>query len=299
MGSAPTPPPVTSANTMINAQQSANTQAGYASQAGSATNQSNPYGSLTYTPYTDAQGNKRFKANVQYTPLGQQLLDYLQGTQKTAGQAAGRVLSQGGYGEGAPDLGTSAGSIVNQNLGNFTKSLDPHFTKQSEDLDNQLRNQGLFPGSPGYDRQMNELRQSQGQTISGFLAQAEPEAYSQAVSSYQLPMQTAAQLSQLGQPANLQGSFINTPGANYQSVNALGAYGQQTAQAQANYQNKQQNYSDMMKGIYGAAGTIAGTALGGPIGGSLGGSLGSSFGGGGAPTTGGGYGTWAPSVFYR
>lgn len=244
------------------------------SQAGSAVDQTNQYGNLNYQVYTDANGVQRLKANTNLSPDQQQLFDTQVGTQKTAGQAGSNLLSSANYGA-APDLGTDASSRVSQNLSRFTSSLNPQFTAQSENLDNQLRNQGLTPGTQAYDRATTQLRSDQGNIVNSYLAQAEPQAFNEAVTSYQQPLNTATDLAKLGQPGSPQASLINTPTANYAPINYAGIQSDVATQKQNNYKAAMASHNALMQGLF----SLGGTILGGPIGGALGGTLGSAIGG--------------------
>lgn len=177
----------------------------------SSVGQETPFGTLNYEIVGyDANGLPIRRAVSNLSPEQQGLLNTLQGTQGTAGQAGQTLLSNANYGE-VPDLSMDAGSRVQANLKNFTDYWNPFFDKQIQDLDNQLRNQGIMPGSTAYQRTMNEAKQTQNQTISGFLAQMQPTAFNQAVTSYGLPFQTASSLAQFGAPSSLPNQFVRVP----------------------------------------------------------------------------------------
>lgn len=282
MGSTPTPPAVASASSVAQGQQAANNQA----QISSAVNQNTPYGSLDYTFGTGPNGALTLTANQSLTPQEQSLLGTLQGTQQEAGTAGQSLLASGNYGAGAPDLSTDTNSIVNQNLSNYTNYLSPFFTQQTNQLDNQLRNQGLQPGTEAYNNAKNNLSQSQDQAVSGYLAQMEPQAYNQAVSTYELPLSTAGSLAQLGSPVGYGSSNVNTP--TQQPVNYAGIVGQQGNLANQQYQQQVQQNSGLLGGLASIGSSIAG----GPIGSSIGSGIGSLFGSADA-----GLGSWAPLIF--
>ena len=179
--SSPSPPTPLPAGQVADTQQQYNTTAGTASQAGSAVNQVNPYGSLTYTQSgTGPGGVPLYTATTQLSPAQQQLLTTLQGTQQTAQNQAGNLLTEGNYGGANPStvIGNMTSGTTGQLLGAETGYLDPFFTQQTSQLDTQLRNQGFDPSSPAYKQAMNNLNQTQNQSVTGFLAQAEPAAYS-------------------------------------------------------------------------------------------------------------------------
>lgn len=282
MPSAPSPPPVASASSVAQTAQQYNQQA----QQASAVNQTNPYGSLSYTTGPDGQ----LTANSSLSQPEQGLLNTLQGTQATAGQQGSNVLSQANYGSGTPDLSTNAGSIVESNLGNYENYLNPFFTEQSTNLDNQLRNQGINPGTDAYTRATNDLGQTQDQAVSGFAASMEPQAYNEAVQSYELPLSTASSLASLGSPVGYGSSNVNTP--TQTPVNYSGVVSQQQNAQQTQYQSQVQQNNALLNGIFSGLGAVAGAPSGSLIGSALGGLFGGGSSGINATTTTG----WQPTI---
>jgi len=252
--SAPTP---TDPKQTAQIQQGYNIATGNATQAANAINQSTPFGSLQYTPVTGADGITRYTATQTLDPKNQALLDSLYGTKNVAGQGATNVL-QGAY-TGAPNILGTANSATNQMMAGEMGYLQPFFSQQTNALDNQLRNQGLMPGTPAYDNAMNSMRQSQGQTVSGAIAQFQPQAFQEAIAAYNLPADTAAKLAGLGAPMGL--SLTNTPTTNYQPANYTGAVASADQMAQQTYQAQMAQQSAMIQGLAGMAGSIGGAML--------------------------------------
>jgi Chaperone of endosialidase len=253
--SAPTPTdPTKTAAT----QQGYNLAAGNATQQANAMNQQTAFGSLTYTPTTDpATGVTTYTATQTLDPKNQALLDTLYGTKAEAGQGAANVL-QGAY-TGAPNLVGTTNSLTNQTLGAQMSYLSPFFQQQTDSLDNQLRNQGIMPGTPAYDNQMNQMRQSQGQTATGAIAQLQPQAFNQALAAYNVPADTAAKLAALGGPMGL--GLTNTPTTSYNAANYQGAVASADQMAMQKYQADQQAQSAMISGLAQGVGSIAGGAM--------------------------------------
>lgn len=308
----PTPPPPgilqapgTANYTDVAGQQTASNQATLAaSQKASLIGQNNQYGNLAYTQNPDGS----YTLNQNLSPEQQALLQQLQGTQTTAGQQAGTLLTGAGYGQQDP-----ADVIGNATQGNTAaliagqmKQLAPQQQQQREQLDTALRNQGINPGSPAYNQQMRQYDININNNNAANASQFENQAYNQAAQNYQMPALMAQSLAQFGAPVNLSSMFGNTPTFNMGSTDVGGLYGSQNnfmsslygaqqggvnsqygtqvggvnAQNQANmtaYNAQLQNQSNMMKGIFSAGGTI----LGGPLGGMLGNSIGGMFGGSG------------------
>lgn len=260
--SSPAPPEVRDPGQVAEKQQQYNKQAGIESQAGSMVNQENPYGSLTYTQTgTGPGGVPLYTANIKLSPAQQQLLDTLQGNQKTAGGQAYNLLTGANYGSGSPTdiIGNSTSGLTKDLMSKYESYLEPGFTRDIDQLDTKLRNQGFDPYSPAYQQAMNNLKQSQGQTKTGFLAQIEPQAYQQSVSNYLLPLQTAQTLMGLSQPGSVTQNLVNAPALTEQPANYIGAVANAQEAAQKAYEAQVKQSSAMMSGLFG----IGEKALGG------------------------------------
>ncbi|HEV2484219.1 MAG TPA: hypothetical protein VGT08_01700 [Terracidiphilus sp.] len=258
-GSAPQVP-VPSANTTAASSQGYNQLAAEQSQAGSMVNQQTPFGNLTYTPTgTGPGGFPTYSATTQLSPQEQYLLGVGQTTQGLAGTQAAELLGGANYGA-SPNLGSMTSGLTGQILGADIGGVQPFFNQQTEQLQSQLANQGLTPTDPAYQVAMNNMLQSQNQSVMGFLGSAEPQAFSQAQSAYELPLQTAASLYSIGAPASLSGNLINTPTASVNPADVTGAVNAQNSAAQAQAQIAEQQYGSQMAGMFGL-GTAALKAL--------------------------------------
>src|SRR6266852_1381485 len=252
MSSTPDAPKVTDPNTTAANQQALNTTAGTQAQVGSMTNQVTPTGSLTYNQTgTSSNGTPLYTATTALSAPQQQLLNTLQGTQQTAGTQAGKILSGANYGSVDPGtaIGNATSGLVGGAMDKEIAYLNPYFKQQTDQLDTQLRNQGFAPGQPGYDNAMRAVQNNQGNTVTGFEAQIEPQMYSQAVNTYGLPMQMAGTLAGLGAPSNP--TFQNTPGLNIQPANLIGATANAQQAAEASYQDQLKQSQAMMSGLFG------------------------------------------------
>jgi hypothetical protein len=276
-----------------NPQQTANAQAAYNQQAATAQqktnmiNQFDPYGGLSYTADPNAPGG--YSANVSLSPQQQQLFNQLYGSQASLG-GAGQTLAgnvAGMYGT-APDLLSQSGQTGQYLQGLFNQYQAPIFQQQQSNLDAQLANQGLTPGSEAYNNAQNLLARNQANATQSFTMGMQPMAFQQALQQYQLPLQTAQTLMGAGAPTMPNQSFVGTPSAQIQPPNYQGA-------VQQNYQQQMANYQNMIN----AGAKIAGAALAIPTGGASlmpglfaggwgGPGLGSPFMGGGSPS---GYGS--------
>lgn len=263
------PPQPANPGTVAKNQYGFNVDAGTTSQAGSMVNQNNPYGSLTYTKQTDASGKPitgpggvpLYTSNINLSPAQQELFNTLQGTQGTAGKAAQALFSNANYGATSPTqaIGDMSTGLEGQMMTNYMKSVQPGLTEQTNELDNRLRNQGLFPGEPGYDNPMRAMTTNQTNAMAGAAANYAPQAFSQASSLYQMPASLGGALAALGQPGSVNQNLVQTPGLNVQSPDYIGA--------NANYnQTMSNNYAQQIAqqdAMMGAIGNIAGLGLGG------------------------------------
>ena len=105
---------------------------------------------------------------------------------------------------------------------------------------------------------MNQLQQNQGQTVTGFLAQAEPAAYQQATASYELPLNIASTEMGLSQPGSVTQNLAPTNPLNVQPANYQGAVAQQQSQLEQNYQANLQQKQAMLSGLFGIPTAVLG-----------------------------------------
>lgn len=269
MPSAPSAPAAPDPNVVAANQSAYNTKALRESQAATQINQNTPTGSLNYVQTgTDQYGNPTYTLRSQLSPEQQSLLTNVQNIGNVAGSAGTNLISDA-YGQysSVPNIFEGADSLTQQRMAQHLAFQDPFNKQDTSWLDNQLRNQGILPGTPAYDAQMNRLQAQQGRSMQEFEANILPQSFSESMQNYQLPLQTATQLMQLGQPSGINPQ--QTPSYTQKPVD----YGNITNQAYQNemarYQQETQNRSAMLNGIFGIGGAILGMPSFG---------LGSSFG---------------------
>jgi hypothetical protein len=234
------------------AQIAQNTGVGIQNQAGSNYNQSDPYGSLSYSQTgTGPNGTPIYSSNVDLSQPQQGLLNTLQGTQQTAGNQAGALLSGANYGASTPAsaIGNLQSGLVQQNTNEYLQAEQPFFTTQTSQLDTQLRNEGLAPGQPAYDNAMRSLNTNQGLTVAGATAAYEPSAYTQAQQEYTLPATLATQLGQFGAPANPTSQLEGGAALGTQVPNSAGDLAAATTGAENQYTAQQNQYNSMISGL--------------------------------------------------
>lgn len=247
-------------------QQTFNTNAGESSQAGSMVNQNNPFGSLSYTQTgTGPNGTPIYTANTQLTPQQQQLFDQFMGTKGVAGQQGGSLLSGANYGSQSPTkaIGDMSSGLEGQMMSSYQAGNDPMQLTARQQMDTQLKNQGLQPGEPGYDNAMRGLVTSQ--TLGNDTANANyaQTAYQQAAQLFGMPLQMAESLSGFGAPQQPNQDFVQTPGLNIQPANLTGAVANANTAIEDQYKNQMSQYSGMMNGLFGIGSDALGVMTGG------------------------------------
>lgn len=262
MPSGPDPPNVPNPQVVAQQQQQLSKDAMLAGLAGSMTGQKTDYGSLGYAQSgTDQYGNPMYTATTNLSPQQKALLQVMQGTQAGFGTAGQNILGSAGYGD-APDLSNASGSLTNEMLSRQDAYMDPYRQKEREDLDNQLRNQGIMPGTEGYNRAVRPVQDNQARERGAFLNTAQGQAFQQAKEGYQFPAEMAAKMMQLGGPADLPSKFVQTPQAAMKPADLVGATDSANKANMSVYNAEVQKQMAMMQGIAG----IGGAAIGAPVG---------------------------------
>lgn len=262
--SAPKPPdPVQTSN----AQQQYNTTAAKTQQGLNSYNQNSAYGSINYVP--DSSSPSGYRLETSYSPEQQQLYNTQTGTQASAGRTAQDLLRNTSDMYSQPFNGNNEAvtNKLNQWSGQY---LQPIFNQQDSNLEAQLRNQGLTPGSEAYNNAKNLLARNQGDVTTNYLTKNQQQGFDQALQEYQAPLQTMAGLYGISAPTGP--TQQQTPTVQVQPPNYTGA-------VQSNYEQQAQNYNNMWGGIGKLAGAVGGAAMNFALPGS--GGLAGMFGGGG------------------
>lgn len=273
----PKPPKVPSAQDTASTAAQYNLNALRTNLSANRLNQQTPYASVNYTQSgTDAFGNPTYSVQTQLTPDQQRILDQLENTQIGIGGTAGSLAaSLAGTHGAAPDFSDQAGSLTRTMLDRQLGYLNPYYTAQQENLEAQLRNQGLQPGTPAYDRALRTLRQTQNESIGQFLNSAQSLAFNQAVTSYQQPVEMLQRLMGLSQPQGNLG-FQNVPGVNMANVDFGGIQNQTQAALNERYKQEAAQHNAFLNAIGSGLSTIMGAPSGslfGNIGGATAGGL--------------------------
>ena len=261
--SAPAAPDYTAA-----AQQTAqgNLEAARAATAANRVNQVTPYGNLNYTQSgTDPYGNPTWTATTSLSDVGQQLLNNQNQTSLGLGSAINAQLGQvqnvmgQGFNPDLPSTGMNPGQSYQDA---YMQRLAPQLAQSRESTTAALANQGIAPGTQAYENAMRQqaIKENDlllGATTQGFGVgqQANQQAYNQALTNYNLPLNT---LSALRTGAQVQNpSFVNsaqqatTAGADLLGAAQMG-YNAQMGDFNAK-QAAQANFNQGLMGL-GAAG---------------------------------------------
>ncbi len=234
----------------------ANVAAAKTQQQLNQTNQAGPLGSNTYT--TDPKTGQS-TLTTSLSPAEQGLLS---GSQATGGAANTQALADVG---GIKPLDLSNTSVMSD----IASVYQPQFQQQQqwaqEQLNSQLANQGIFPGSEAYDRSQQTFQTSQGDAWNNILENARAQSVNEMEAQFQLPAAQATQLAGLGQPQMPQ--LQSTPQTGVQPTNVSGITQQSYQDQLARQQLQQQQQNAMMGGLFGlggaalqAGGTYAGNA---------------------------------------
>lgn len=258
-GDKPTPPdPTQTANT----QQTYNQNAATAQNKTNSYDQSGPLGNVSYV--ADPNSPSGYSIQTSAGATGQPLIN---SATNLANASAGMYSSP--Y-----DL-NAASQQTAKTLNSWQQAYNqPIFNQQQSNLDAQLRNQGLQPGTEAWNNAQNLLARNQGDVTNQYLTQNQGQAFNQALTAYQTPLQTISGLLQTGAPQGFQ----QAPSAQIQPANYAGI-AQQNYQSQlSDYQNNVNNLGKL--GVAGiglaAAPFTGGTSLLGSLGGGVGGLFGSN-----------------------
>ena len=224
------------------AQQTAagNLDAARAATAANRVNQVTPYGNLDYSINgADPYGNPTWTATTSLSGVGQQLLNNQNaaslGLGSTINAALGRTQETMGKGfnPNLPSTGMNPGQSYQDA---YMQRLAPQLAQSRESTTAALANQGVVPGTKAYENAMRQQSMKEndlllGATTQGFGVgqQANQQAYNQAMTNYNMPLNT---LSALRTGAQVQNpTFVNAP----QQATTSGADLLTASQAQGQY----------------------------------------------------------------
>ena len=264
-----------------------------AATAANRVNQVTPYGNLNYAETgQDKYGNPTWTATTSLSDVGQSLLNNQNNASLGLGSAINAQLGQvqdvmgQGFNPNIPKTQTSLdnlGGMQGWDKANalLMQRLQPQMQIQQENLDAKLANQGVVAGTEAYNRakmglglQQNDLlNQAQlsglqaGQTLfnqglqgAQFGNQAQQQAYNQALTNYNMPLNT---LSALRTGAQVQNpTFQNAPQqATTAGADLLGAANAGYNAQMGGFNAAQAAQSNLNSGLMGLGGTLGAAAI--------------------------------------
>ena len=271
LGPAPSAPAAPDYSGAAQATAQGNLEAARAATAANRVNQVTPYGNLDYTQSgTDPYGNPTWTATTTLSNIGQQLLNNQNQTSLGLGSAINAQLGQvqdvmgQGFNPNLPSTGMNPGQSYQDA---YMQRLAPQLAQSREATTASLANQGIAPGTQAYENAMRQQAMKEndlllGATTQGFGVgqQANQQAYNQALTNYNLPLNT---LSALRTGAQVQNpSFVNsaqqatTGGADLLGASQMGYNAQM-----GNFNAQQAAQQGLNSGLMGLGGTLGAAAI--------------------------------------
>jgi hypothetical protein len=285
-GKPPAPPPAPDYRGAAAETAAGNLAAAQSATAANRVNQITPYGNLNYAETgVDSRGNPTWTATQTLSPAQQQLLDMQNQTSLGLGSAINAQLGQvqNVMGQGFnPNL---APITTNPNYASGMEGWDkanqilqarlaPQMQQQSDAQTARLANQGIVQGTKAYENAMRTFNQGQNdlltnsqlagqqigrdlfnQGIAGgnFGNQAQQQQFNQALTRYNLPLNT---LSSLRTGAQVQNpSYVNAPQqATTSGADMLGATGMNFNAQMGGYNAQAAERNNMMQGLFSLGG---------------------------------------------
>jgi hypothetical protein len=164
---APSPPPAPDYVGAANATAAGNLDAARAQTAANRVNQYTPYGNITYThdPNTASGPDGGWTQTMQLAPIQQQLLDKQNATSMQLANLMNRGATYVDQAIANPLTANSLpASMVNAGQTGqdaLMARFQPMIDQSHKQLENQLANQGIYPGSEAYNNAMRVQNQSE------------------------------------------------------------------------------------------------------------------------------------------
>ena len=293
LGPAPSAPAAPNYQAAAQTTAEGNLAAAQAATAANRVNQVTPYGNLNYAETgTDSQGNPTWTATTSLSNVGQQLLNNQNATSLGLGSAINAQLGQvqnvmgGGFNPNIPQTQTSLsnqGGMQGWDKANeiLQARLAPQMAQQAEAQAATLANQGIVPGTKAYENAMRTFNQGQNDLLTNsqlaganinqslfnqglqgaqFGNTAQQQAYNQALTNYNLPLNT---LSALRTGAQVQNpTFVNAPQqATTSGADILGATQMGYNAQMGNFNAQQAAQQGLNSGLMGLGGTLGAAAI--------------------------------------
>lgn len=154
--SSPSPPPPPDYAGAASATAAGNVENTRLATKANRVDQYTPYGDLQYTSGVGGDQD-RWRLDYNLSPVGQQLLDYQNQASLGLGEQTGQALNRVNQGLSQPFDYGSVGDIQNAAQGAVTSRLDPMWNQREQQMNTQLVNQGLRPGTEAYSNAMRDF----------------------------------------------------------------------------------------------------------------------------------------------
>jgi len=242
---APTPPDPTA---VANAQSAANIKTAQAQQQMGMTGQVTPTGSVQYVQ--DPTSPSGFRAVTTLSPEEQALLQQGQDLQAQYGGVAGAQLGRASDTMATPfDLNAARGTQISDIQKTF---LDPQWDQRQEQLQAQLLNQGIRPGSQAYQDAMTNFNNQRSGSYDQMFLDAYNTANNAALQNRNIPIQDLQALGGGAMPMGTQPvQPANVPQPGVAPTDVEGPVEQQ-------YQAQLASYNADMGGLFGLGSSLLG-----------------------------------------
>jgi len=214
-------------------------------------NQQNPYGSLSYTQRgtvnVGGQEVPQYTATTVLTPEQQHLLDQTTQADTKTNDIGLRQIDKIGDLLSTPlDLNTAAEGKISDLQ---RARLDPQWQKQSADLEQQLMNRGIRPGSEAYSTMQDQFAHNKNDAYNGMYLSARQQGVNEAIQQRQQPLNEITALMNGQQMQNP--TWVQTPQESIQAPDIAGM-------VYKNYDSASKNYQGQLGGLFGLGGALVG-----------------------------------------
>lgn len=221
-----------------------------------ATNQITPQGTSSYQQIgTWADGTPRFQQTTALSAPEQSIYDTGTQTRQNLADIGSSQSAKIGQLLNTPFNVDSATSDKIQGIQN--EFLDPQWSRQQDQLNTQLFNQGVRPGSDAYTQAMKDFSTNRQRAYDQSYLDSYNTGQQAALTQRQEPLNEISALlsgSQVSQP-----TFANTPSPGVAPTDVIGAVGQSLGQQNVGYQGQLATNMGINSGLFG----LGSAALGG------------------------------------
>ena len=261
---APTPPPAPDPVATAKAQTESNVKTSTTQQQLNMVDQTNPYGSQTYTQSgTWADGTPKFSMNTTFSPEEQRNQNQQWEFDNLVNQLGiNQTKKLTGILDTPFKIDNAATEGRLMELGR--QRLDPILKERNAALESKLYNQGVQPGTEAWDRAMRADTQGQNDAYNSLLLSGRGQAASELMAERNQPINEITALMSSGQVN--QPTFGNTPQTSVANTDVAGITQQGYDNSLIPWKQKNAENQAMMSGLF----SLGSAALGGWAGGGLG-----------------------------